>query len=199
VVCPTGGESYGSGSTYGIARHYKRGTVMATTDTIWTLEPGGRSPPATLAATFDTIASTDTPVAIIPVLDFDTTTSEWMYWFVTVPSHYDGGGFTISWKGGTDHASSVGTFIGVIRIVKLADAVVLTGDHTLDSATGVSITDTPPSSPTNKLNYSTTGTISHANAGSPAVGDRMGISFNRDVSDTNTGDLQLAEVLILET
>ena len=170
---------------------------MATTDTLFILTPLNSTPPATLNATFDTIADASTPVGIIPVLDFDTTTAEWAHWFLTMPSHYDGGGLTISWKGGTD-ADDTGTLILDMRMVVIADATILTGDLTMDGAhTG--ITDTPPTTPINKLNYSTTGTISHANAGSPSAGDRLGFSCVRDVADNNGGDLQLAEILILET
>ena len=170
---------------------------MASGNTIWVLEPEARKSPLTLFATPDTIADGSTPQAAILVLDFSPSTAKWMYWFETVPSHYAGGGFTISFKGGTDNTSIL-DFTCIIRIVKIADATILTGDLTLDSATGVTIVDTPPATPINKLNYSTTGVISHANAGSPAVGNRMGISFVRNATG-NTGDLQLAEILILET
>ena len=172
---------------------------MATTDTIFILQPTSGVPPATLFATLDTIADASTPVAAIQVLDFDTTTAEFMDWYVTCPSHYDGGGFTLSWKGGTDN-TSVGTLILDILMQVIADATILTGDLGLDTGTAASITDTPPATPINKLNYSGTATITHANAGSPSAGDYMIIRVARDVgTDTNTGDLQLAEILILET
>ena len=170
---------------------------MASGNTIWVLEPLGGSPPATIFAQLDTIADASTPVGTILVLDFDPSTAEFMDWFVTVPSQYGGGGFTISFKGGTDN-TSVLDFTVEVRIVKLADAVILTGDLGLDAATAVTLTDTPPTTPINKLNYSATGALTHANAGSPAVGDRMGIRVKRNATG-NTGDLQLAEILILET
>ena len=172
---------------------------MASGNTIWVLEPEARKSPLTLFATPDTIADGSTPQAAILVLDFSPSTAKWMYWFETVPSHYAGGGFTISFKGGTDNTSIL-DFTCIIRIVKIADATILTGDLTLDSATGVTIVDTPPATPINKMNQSTTATLSHSNAGSPSVGDRVGIRVKRDTAtDTNTGDLQLLEVLILET
>ncbi len=172
---------------------------MASADTIWLLEPRSGTPPATLAATLDIIADASTPVASIAVLDFDASTAEFMDWFTTVPDHYAGGGFTISWKGGTDN-TSVGTFELEVRIVVIADATILTGDLGLDAATPVAIVDTPPTTPINKMNQSATGALSHANAGSPSAGDRIGIRVKRDVdNDTNTGDLQLLEILILET
>ncbi len=172
---------------------------MATTDTIFTLDPLSSVPPGTLFATHDSIADASSPAASIPVLDFDPTTEEHADWLVAVPSHYGGGGFTVSWKGGTDN-TSVGTLELEVRIVKLSDAIILTGDLGIDTATEVALIDTPPTTPINKLNYSATGTLSHANAGSPAVGDRLIIRATRDVAtDTNTGDLQLAEILLLET
>jgi len=172
---------------------------MASGDTIFILEPSGHVPPATLYATLDTISDASTPLGAIEVLDFDATTAEFADWFETIPSHYAGGGFTISWKGGTDN-TSVGTLELEVRMVVIADATILTGDLGLDAATAATITDTPPATPINKMNQSTTATLSHANAGSPAVGNRVGIRVKRDTAtDTNTGDLQLLEVLILET
>ena len=172
---------------------------MASGNTIWVLEPESSKPPATLFATPDTIEDASTPAGTIDVRDFDPTTAEFLDWFVTVPSHYGGGGFTISWKGGTDN-TSVGTLELEVRMVVLADAVILTGDLGLDAGTAATITDTPPTTPINKMNQSATATLSHANAGSPAVGNRVGIRVKRDTAtDTNTGFLQLLEVLLLET
>lgn len=172
---------------------------MATTDTMWILTPTSMIPPATLFATLDTIADASTPAGTIPVLDFDTTTAEFADWYVTVPSHYDGGGFTISWKGGTD-ADDTGTFELEVLINVIADATILTGDLGFDTGTPAAVTDTPPTTPINKLNYTAAVTLSHSDAGSPSVGDYLNIRVKRDVdNDTNTGDLQLAEILILET
>jgi len=172
---------------------------MATTDTIFVLDPLMAEPPGTLDAKLAFIVDASTPVINIPVLRFDPTTSWHADWRVTVPSYYGGGGFTISWKGGTDN-TSVGTFEIELRVIKIADATILTGDLGIDVATAVALADTPPATPINKLNYSATGALSHANAGSPSVGDRLIIRATRDVAtDTNTGFLQLAEILMLET
>ena len=172
---------------------------MATTDTIWVLTPASAVPPATLAATPDTITELSTPNATVRVLDFDGAADEHMDWFVTVPSHYGGGGFTISFKGGVD-----GTDVDIvemeIRMKPIADGTDLSSDLGIDLLTAVAIQDTPPATPADKLNYSTTGTLTHANAGSPAVDAQMVIRGTRDISAaTNTDDLQLAEILIKET
>ena len=172
---------------------------MATTDTLFVLTPIGSTPPATLYATFDTISDASTPNAIIPVLDFDASTQEYAYWHVTMPSHYDGGGLTFSWKGGTDNTST-GTLEIELGCIVIADATILTGDLAIDGATRTGVIDTPPATPINKMNQSGTGTITHSNAGSPSAGDRMIFIATRDTAtDTNTGDLQLQEILVLET
>ncbi len=171
---------------------------MATTDTLFVLTPLASVPPATIYATLDFIPDASTPFTNIPVLDFSFDTAEHADWHVTVPSNYAGGGFTCSWKGGTDN-TSVGTLIIDLRCIVIADATILTGDLAIDGATAVVLSDTPPARPINKLNYSAAVGLSHANAGSPSVGDRLIIRASRDIADTNTGDLQLAEILILET
>lgn len=172
---------------------------MATTDTLFILDPLSYSPPATLFATLDTISDGSAPVAVIPVLDFDGAADEHADWWVTMPSHYGGGGFTWSYKYAVD-----GTDVDIVelelRCIVLADLDILTGDLGIDTATASAIQDTPASTPTNKLNVTATGTLSHANAGSPSVGARLVIRITRDISAaTNTDDLQLLEVLVLET
>ena len=172
---------------------------MSSGDTIFILDPLTSQPPASLAAGLGRIIDASTPNAVVPVLKFDPTTAWWAYWFFQVPSHYAGGGFTWSWKGGTDN-TSVGTLELELGIIKISDATILTGDLGMDASTRTGISDTPPATPQDKLNYSGTGTISHANAGSPSVGDLVGLAVTRDVAaDTNTGILQLAKLLILET
>lgn len=172
---------------------------MASTDTIFILDPLAAVPPATLYATLDFIADLSTPVANTPVLDFDPGTDEYAYWFMTVPAHYAGGGFTISWKGGTDNTNT-GTLEIEVRILTIADTTDLSSDLGIDTQTEVPLLDTPSGGVADQLNYSATGTLTHANAGSPSTGDRMVIAARRDTAtDTNTGDLQLAEILILET
>ncbi len=172
---------------------------MASGNTLFILEPFEGRAPATLAAeVLPAISDASTPAAQTPVLVFDPSTAWHMDFHVTMPSQYGGGGYTFSFKGGTDN-TDVGTFIVALRSVVVADADILTGDLGVDAATAVTVTDTPPATPINKLNYSTTGTLSHVNAGSPSGGDRMILRLSRDISDTNTGNLQLAEALIVET
>ena len=172
---------------------------MATTNTLFILDPKGSTPPATLFATLDTISEGSAPVSVIPVLDFYGATDEHADWWLTMPSHYGGGGLTFSYKYAVD-----GTDVDIVelefRVIVLADLDILTGDLGIDGATAAALQDTPASTPTDKLNVTGTVGLSHANAGSPSVGDRLVIRVTRDISAaTNTDDLQLLEVLVLET
>ena len=171
---------------------------MASGDHLFTLLPDASHPTGTLYATRDWIEDGATPSSLIPVLDFDTGNAEHAEWKVPLPAHYGGGAFTWRWKGGTDLADT-GTFILALRIKPIADATILTGDLLVDNQTADTITDTPPATPINKLNYSIDGELSAANAGSPSAGDYVIIRASRDISDTNTGDLQLAAIEIEES
>jgi len=156
-------------------------------------------PSASAFATQDEVVDASTPTGMTPVLDFDPTTAENADFEWTVPGNYAGGGLTLSWKGGTDNTST-GTLQLDIRVVKIADADVLTADQGRDAATAAAISDTPPATPQDKLNYSGTAALTHANIGSPSPGDKMIVRATRNVAtDTNTGDLQLAEILAVET
>jgi len=171
---------------------------MSTTDTLFILNPLGGTPPATLFATLDTITETSTPNASIVVLDFDGSTDEHMDWWVTVPSHYAGGGFTFSYKyamDGTDGSAVEMEF----RVMKLQDSDDLSSDLLIDGQTEATRADTPIAT-ADDLNITLTVDLSHANADSPAVGDRIIIRATRDISPaTNTDDLQLVDILVLET
>jgi len=173
---------------------------MASGDTLFTLFPVGSVPPATLFATLDTVTETSTPNATITVLDFDGATSEYADWLVQVPSHYDGGGMTFSFKYAM--SSTDGSSISAdISVRKQGDTEALTQDTGLDTATPVEIDD-DPSTTADDFNYTATGNLSHANCDSPATGDYLIIRFQRDTADaadTNADDLQLAAIYVTET
>ena len=172
---------------------------MATTDTIFTLSPQGAVVTETLYATFDTIidAAAAGPKSITPVLVFDDAAAWYAEWAVEVPSHYDGGGFTWSYKGGGTGTSATAINMDLSARV-IATATGLGTDLDLDGAT-VSSIDLAQSTTANALTYSTTQTLTHANAGSPSVGDYMIWRLTRDIGDTSTDNMNIAKVLILET
>ena len=171
---------------------------MASGDTLFILTPQASTPPATLFATLDTITELSTPNASIPVLDFDGNADEHMDWWATVPSQYAGGGFTFSMKyamSGSDGSAVEMEF----RVMKLQDSDDLSSDLTIDGQTAATLQDTPIST-ADDLNYTATIGLSHANADSPAVNDRIVIRATRDESFAdNQDDLQLLEILVLET
>jgi len=134
------------------------------------------------------------------VLDFDGSADEHMDWFLTIPSHYsDTTGFTFSYKYAVD-----GTDVDIVeiefRVLHIDDLDILTGDLGIDTQTAVAVQDTPATTPINKVNYSTTGTLAKTNFGDAVAADRIVIRATRDVSAaTNTDDLQLLEILVTET
>ena len=174
---------------------------MASGDTLFVLQPLGSVPPATLFATLDTITETSTPNATIPVLDFDGSSDEYADWHVVVPSHYAGTtGFTFQYTYAMD-----GTDADLVdlefSIAKIVDTEIATADQGLDTATPVSIQDTPVATVTaNKVAVSPTGALAKADAGTPVAGDYIIIRCQRDTAAAaNTDDLQLINVYVTET
>ena len=173
---------------------------MASGDTLFILQPHGSLPPSANAATLDWVADASTPNMQIPVLDFDGATDEHADWIVTIPTQYgETTGLTFSYKYAVD-----GTDVDIVEIefraLHIDDLDILTADLGIDTQTATAVQDTPASTPINKMNYSTTGTMAKANFGSAAPGDYLLIRATRDISAaTNTDDLQLAEILITET
>ena len=85
------------------------------------------------------------------------------------------------------------------RMIDLAIADVLTADLGIDTQTASEVVDTP-SGTANAVLDSPTGALSHANAGSPAVGTRVIIRLTRDFDhEANTDDLQLLSIDVTET
>mgnify|MGYP003154350676 FL=1 len=172
---------------------------MASGDTLFILTPQAYTPPAANYATLDTIADGSTPAMSIPVLDFDGSADESADWYVTVPSHYAGGGFTFSYTYAM--SSTDGDAVEIeFRAFPFADASsILTADLGMDGRTAVNVAD-DPSANANEFNITTTGNLSHGNAGSPAVGAFMIIRATRDYDHASNGnDLQLLAVHVKET
>ena len=171
---------------------------MASGNTLFILDPMGSTPPATLYATLDTITETSTQNSIVPVLDFDGSQDEHMDWWLTVPSHYGSGGLTFSYKYATDGTDGSAVELE-FRCLPLADSDDISSDLGIDGQTAAVLADTPIAT-ADDLNITTTVGLSHANAGSPSAGDRVVIRVTRDFDHAaNTDDLQLLEVLVLET
>lgn len=171
---------------------------MASGNSLFSLRPRDSAAPSANFATLDTVADASTPTLIIPVLDFDGATDEHMDWFMEMPSQYAGGGLTFRYKYAM--SSTDGDIIELeFRVLVIADQTVLTGDLGIDTQTAVTITDDPDAT-ADDFNYSGTGNLSHANAGSPSVADFLVIRATRDISvAVNADDLQLAAIYVNET
>jgi hypothetical protein len=172
---------------------------MATGNTLWVLTPLNSKPTDTLYATFDTVSDLSTPVSQTPVLDFDgSAQDEHAEWDVTVPSYYSGGGFTfvIKYAGS---GTSTGAVQFEVRMLDIVDGDDLDTDLGMDTQTATDITDTPGGT-ANVFNVTSSGAVTHANAGSPAAGTTVRIRITRDYDHaSNTDDAQLAEVYVTET
>ena len=172
---------------------------MASGDTLFILTPQAYTPPAANYATLDTVADGSTPAMSIPVLDFDGSANESADWYVTVPSHYAGGGLTFSYAYAM--SSTDGDAVEIeFRAFPFADASsILTADLGMDGRTAVNVAD-DPSANANEFNITTTGNLSHSDAGSPAVGAFIIIRATRDFDHAANGnDLQLLAVHVKET
>ena len=175
---------------------------MAENDTMFTLYAQDGLPPVTSPATPDVIVVTSdaTVDGIVPVLLFDGAALEHMDWMRQVPSNYSGRGFDVQIKYAIA-ATGTNQLRWEVRMLKITDTEVITSEN-IDGQTEVAILDSPPSTPQDKLNYTTATLLTHAFASSPAVGDFLRIRVTRDPvsgDDTNTDDAQLVGVLVTES
>ena len=172
---------------------------MASGDTLFILTPQAYTPPAANYATLDTVADGSTPAMSIPVLDFDGSANESADWYVTVPSHYAGGGLTFSYAYAMSSTDGDAVEIEFRAFPFAAASSILSADLGMDGRTAVNVAD-DPSANANEFNITTTGNLSHGNAGSPAVGAFIIIRATRDFDHaSNANDLQLLAVHVKET
>lgn len=171
---------------------------MASGNYITTLWAFDRIPTSTAASIPDFMADGSTVVGRIPVLDFkgatEDTHSEWQF---VVPDVYAGGGFTSKILYAAD--GTVGAAMQFeIRMKKLVDGSTGTS-HNIQAQTATDITDTPNGT-ANVFDLTAGGAITHANAGSPAIGDVVRVRCSRDYDHAaNADDAQLVCVVVTET
>ena len=171
---------------------------MASGDTLFILLPHGSLPTTTAYATLDTLSDASTVVGVMPCLDFSgATPDEHAEWVEMMPSNYDGGGLTFEVNYAMDGV--VGTAVQFeVRAIQMLAADTITSQN-LQAQTATDITDTPNGT-ANVLDVTPTGAITHANAGSPAVGDYVRIRLSRDFDHaTNGDDAQVLAVVVTET
>lgn len=175
---------------------------MATTETLFVLEPRNSVPTATAYATLDTLSITGaTPDSYILVLDFDGAAIEHADWFVIVPSNYAGGGFDFQAFYAVDGASNNPVRLE-FRAITFAEDDALPTVRVIDTQTEVAAVDTPVSATAQDLSITAEVSLTAGNMGTPSAGDFMQIRLTRDpvdAGDTNTNDLQLIKIIVTET
>lgn len=169
---------------------------MASGDTLFTLTPQMNEPPSANFATLDTFAAA---TGLRQVLDFDGVAANETAIFSGIwPSSYAGGGIDVIIDYSLDGTDAQDVQFEVSVEVVQDDDDQDAGGQDFGAATD--ITDTPATNTANFNNRTSAGVISHANCGSPAVGDRIRLKVTRDYDHAaNTDDVQLHAVHIKET
>lgn len=168
---------------------------MASGDTLFVFTPANNVPPASAFATLDVFAGA---TGLREVLDFDGSAANETGIFSGVwPSNYAGGGINV-----IIHYSLDGTDAQDVQFEVSAEVVQDDDDQDAggqDFGAATDITDTPATNTANFSNITAPGAISHANCGSPAIGDRMRLKVTRDFDHAaNTDDVQLHAVHVKE-
>ena len=168
---------------------------MASGDTLFVFTPTDNVPPASAFATLDTFAAA---TGLRSVLDFDGQAADETAIFSGVwPSNYAGGGVDV-----IIHYSLDGTDAQDVQFEVSVEVVQDDDDQDAggqDFGAATDITDTPATNTANYSNITAAGAISHANCGSPAVGDGMRLKVTRDYDHAaNTDDVQLHAVHVKE-
>ena len=168
---------------------------MATGDLLDKLWAWEGYPPSSNPATNDTLAASDGLFRVADFIGSGGSADESRFWDWVIPDHYDGGGVDFE-----VHYFSGGTATGAVEwegsVGKTVDG---DGASTEGFGTVTSVADTPTGTG-NQMHVTSKGSISHANAGSPAVGDPCRFKLSRDHDHAvNTDDAQLWVVLLYET
>lgn len=162
---------------------------MASGDTLAAFTPQAGEPPSTNFATLDTRN-------LHPILDFDDTANESIVFSFVLPRSYAGGGFTVYVHYAMTSATTL-TIDWDISMEQIGDQQLDIDSDSFGTATSIDNTTVPGT--TGNVDI-VNGAITHANAGSPTVGDGMRLKVLRDaVSDDASGDGELRFVEIKET
>lgn len=131
-----------------------------------------------------------------PVLDFDTTTQETCIFTDVMPSHYSGGGVTVSlcWAATSAVTGTVGWDVSFERIGSGQQDTDSDGFATAQTVTAATVPGTSGNTLTTTVNVS-----NGANMDSVVADELFRVRIRRDVAnDTAAGDAELLSVLIKE-
>lgn len=162
---------------------------MASGDSLFFFRPQDNEPPSANPAIEDTRNSH-------PVLDFDDAVNESGVFSWAVPRQYSGGGFTVYLHYAMTSAVTL-TVDWDVSIERIGDQQQDLDADNFGAITNIDNTTVPA---TSGLVDIVNGLITHANGGSPVVGDGMRLKVTRDaVADDAAGDAELRFIEIQET
>jgi len=170
---------------------------LATGETLFVFTAQDNQPPSSNYATFDTFAAATGLRTCLDFIGSGGSADEVAIFEDAWPTQYDGGGINV-----VLHYSTDGTSVGAVQFEVSVEVSQDTDDQDAggqDFGTLTDITDTPSTATANILDITAAGAISHANCGSPAVGDGFRLKVARDHDHaTNTDDAQLQRIVITE-
>lgn len=162
---------------------------MASGNTLLVLTPGAAELPA---SNFAALGLRNRH----PVLRFDTTTQETVFWTAVLPRHYAGGGVTVyvHWSA----VPTTGTVGWDVAFERIGDS-----QQDIDSdgfATAQTVTATTVPGTSGNVDITNVAVSNGANMDSIAAGEAFRIRIRRDVAtDTAAGDAELVAVELKET
>ena len=172
---------------------------MAAGATLFSLFAQDAIPPATLGAVLDTILGTSTPAELIPVLNFDDTTVEYVDFLCQMPRNYGAGGVTlkITWAGAANTNEVVwsAAFRRIPDDAEDLDTTAFTYDYNNSAAS------TAPSA-IGETSEDTIAFTEGADMDSVAAGENFILRVRRfasDAGDDMAGDARLLSIEVRET
>lgn len=170
---------------------------MASGDSLCFFPAEAGIPPAANYATLDVRAGSG---VIVPVLDFDDTTDETIYFKGLMPLHYAGGGVTVTvhWMATSATSGTISLDVAFMSVTDDADDV--------DTKAFAAVNNANPTtaSATGEVDYATVTFTDGADMDSVAAGEVFFLKVTRDADGTTStdnlsGDMELVAVSIKET
>ena len=172
---------------------------MATGNSLAYFSPLAGIPTATVAAATDFLAGTSTPAENIPVLAFDSASTEYMDFRGKMPQHYAGGGLTIVICSGAATATGGVRWELAFRSIEDDTEDLDTTAHTYDY-NGVTVSTL--ASVVGEVTYDNITFTDGADMDSVGAGDEFILRLRRkhdDAGDTAAADAYLHGIEIRET
>ena len=139
-------------------------------------------PPATLSAALDKLAGTSTPAEDIPVVAFDSASTEYIDYYCHMPLHYAGGGVTLTFLVGANTTTGGVTWEAAFRRIEDDAEDMNTSAHTYDF-NSLDVATLP--SAVGEFNYEVLTFTHGADMDSVAAGEDFILRIRRKHDDSN--------------